>query len=238
MIKKLRLECVEVFRSNLFYLYLLRQVPINSFFKFALSPEFMILSCTSTYLLRTRVSPPSLCQAPYICLSFPTGFYIHQQSSTRVCLPSICQASNNSLSFPTRLYIHSDIFYVFVRRHSVRHPIFFCPSLLGCTYTTNLLRVFLYHRSVRHPIIHCPSLLSCTYTVIYTSARHQQQITLYCQAPYILLSFSTGLYIRPRQFFHTHPTNPYCNRKTKTTNKRINNNAHFQFEFYRIECRS
>ena len=112
MIKKLRLECVEVFRSNLFYLYLLRQVPINSFFKFALSPEFTILSCTSTYLLRTRVSPPSLCQAPYICLSFPTGFYIHQQSSTRVCLPSICQASNNSLSFPNRLYIHSDIFYI------------------------------------------------------------------------------------------------------------------------------
>jgi hypothetical protein len=32
--------------------------------------------------------------------------------STRVCLPSLCQASYNSLSFPTGLYIHGDIYFV------------------------------------------------------------------------------------------------------------------------------
>jgi hypothetical protein len=71
-----------------------------------------------------------------------------------------------------------------------------------------------------------------------TLPRHQQQITLYCQAPYILLSFPTKLYIHARQFFHTHPSNPYCNCKIKTRNKQINNNAHLQFKFYRLECSS
>jgi hypothetical protein len=103
-----------------------------------------------------------------------------EESSTRVCLPSLCQASYNSLSFPTGLYIHGDIYFV-------------------CAAPT---------------------------------------LPLHCQAPYILLSFPTGLYIHVRQFLHTHPSNPYCNCKIKTTNKQMNNNAHFQFEFYRLECSS
>jgi hypothetical protein len=164
--------------------------------------------------------------------------YIHEQSSTRICLPSLCPASYNSLSFPTGTYT-SNLLRVFVYHHFVRHPIIHCPSLLSCTYTSNLLHVFVYHRFVRHPIIHCPSLLGCTYTsnllrvffhpiihcpslprctytVIYTSSahhrpRHQHQIT---HTPSTMLP-------------HTHPRNPYCNRKIRTTN-----------EFHRLEYSS
>jgi hypothetical protein len=63
------------------------------------------------------------------------------ESSTRVCLPSLCQASYNSLSFSTALYIHGDIYFATdrdIKNESlciVRHPIYYCPSLLRCTYT-------------------------------------------------------------------------------------------------------
>ena len=87
----------------------------------------------------------------------------------------------------------------------------------------NLLHVFVYHRFVRHPIIHCLSLLDCTYTVIRLRTTDRDINNK---------SLRTALYIHARQFFHTH------NRKIKTTNKQINNNAHLQFEFYRLECSS
>jgi hypothetical protein len=78
-----------------------------------------------------------------------------------------------------------------------------------CSDESSTVHVFVQHCFVRHPIIHCLSLLDCTYTVIYTTCahhrpRHQQQITLYCQASYNSLFFpTTALYIHSTILPHT-----------------------------------
>jgi hypothetical protein len=103
------------------------------------------------------------------------------------------------LSFPTGLYIHGDIYFVCAP-----------PTETSTTNHNNNKGLF---------------VTRCLFSrLLETKANprvDQQQITLYCQAPYILLSFPTALYIHARQFFHTHPSNPHCNRKIKTTNTQI-----------------